>query len=143
MLAGQLALIVAALFTGAAVYINAVEQPARLGLDDKSLLRQWKPAYARGFKMQASLALAGGLLGLIAAYALREWRWALGAVLLLCNWPFTLFAIMPTNHRLEAIEPEDANPDSRALIVKWGGLHAIRSVFGGLATLAFLWASIS
>ncbi len=71
MLAGQSALIVAALFTGAAIYINFAEQPARLGLDDRSL-QQWKPAYARGFKMQASLALAGGLLGLIAAYESRD-----------------------------------------------------------------------
>jgi hypothetical protein len=80
---------------------------------------------------------------LIAAYASRDWRWALGAVLLLCNWPFTLLAIMPTNHRLEAIEPEDANAASRALIVKWGGLHAVRSVLGGASTLAFLLASIN
>lgn len=76
MLAGQLALTLAALFTGAAIYINLVEQPARLGLDDRSLLQQWKPAYERGFRMQASLALGGGVLGLIAAYELRDWRWA-------------------------------------------------------------------
>lgn len=142
MLAGQLALTVAALFTGAAIYINLVEQPARLCLDDEALLRQWKPAYERGFKMQASLALAGGVLGLIAAYELPDWRWALGAVVLLCNWPFTLLAIMPTNRRLEAIEPQDAGSESRALILRWGGLHAVRSILGGLATLFFLWASM-
>ena len=50
---------------------------------------------------------------------------------------------MPTNHRLEAIEPENANPDSRALIVRWGGLHAVRSILGGVSTLAFLCASMS
>ena len=143
MLAGQLALIVAALFAGAAVYVSVAEQPARLSLDDRALLTQWKLAYKRGTAMQAPLAIIGFLLGLAAWWQTGHWAWLLGAAILIANWPYTLLGIMPTNNILMATEPASAGPSSRALIGKWAALHAGRTALGLAATLIFLWASMS
>ena len=43
-------------------------------LDDAATLAQWKPAYAHGATMQASLAIIGFLLGLLAWWQSGRWR---------------------------------------------------------------------
>ena len=140
MLAGQVALLLAAVFAGAALYVNLAEQPARLTLDDRALLAEWKPSYDKGKMMQASLALLATLAGLLAAYESGRAIWLLGAALMLASWPYTLIVIMPTNRALHATAIDSAGPETRRLIEKWGRLHAARTAFGMAGTLAFLWA---
>jgi hypothetical protein len=138
---GLLALVIAAAFAGAAHYIVMAEQPARLLLAAGPALQHWKPAYRRGFAMQATLAMVGGLCGLAAFYFERDWRLLAGALLLLANWPYTVIVILPVNRKLEATDPAQAGDDSRALLIRWGRLHAVRDVLGVLATAVFLWAA--
>jgi hypothetical protein len=138
MLAGQLALVAAAVFTGAAFYVNFAEQPARLGLDDRSLLAEWKPAYKRGYIMQASLAILGFLLGLLAWWATGKAAFAIGALLIVANWPWTLLGMLPTNTALMTTDLTEAGAATRSLLLKWNRLHAVRTALGGLAVAAFL-----
>ena len=135
--AGQFALVTAAAFAGAAIYVNVAEQPARLALDDKALLAEWKPSYARGFAMQATLALVSALAGFLAFWVTRDWRWMLGALLIFANWPYTLLVILPVNKRIEATAADQASAETRALIQRWGTLHAGRSLLGVAATIAY------
>jgi hypothetical protein len=111
------------------VYVNIVEQPARLGLDDEALLRQWQPSYKRGFGMQAPLAVAGFVFGLLAWWQRGAWPWLLGAVIMIANWPYTLLVIKPTNSRLMATDPATAGADTRKLVERWAGCmpFALRS----------------
>jgi hypothetical protein len=139
---GLLALIAAALFTGAAFYVNVVEQPARLSLDDRALLTEWKPSYRRGAAMQAPLALVGFLLAMIAWWQTSEAGFLIGGVAIVAAWPWTLIGIKPTNDALLATEPDQAGPQVRALVIKWGALHAVRTGLGALATVASLWACL-
>ena len=142
MIWGLLALMIAAVFAGAAIYINVAEHPARLGLPVGALLTQWKPSYARGFAMQATLAVLGGVLGALAWWETRDGLWLAGAVVLVSNWPYTLLGIMPTNRRLIATAPDSADAATRTLLERWGRLHALRSALGVIATVLFLVAAL-
>jgi hypothetical protein len=143
MLAGQVALIISAVFAGAALYVNIVEQPARLSLDDRSMLREWKPSYKRGYAMQAPLAILGFLLGLLAWWQTGLWTWLAGAIIMIANWPYTLLVIMPTNNRLMEMDAAGADTDARRLIEKWAQQHAVRTGLGFAAVLSFLWGSMT
>jgi hypothetical protein len=140
MIAGELALIAASLFAGAAIYVNVAEQPARLLLDPPALLTQWKRSYQRGTLMQAPLALLATAFGVAAYVGSGDWRWLLGAALSLASWPYTLLGIMPTNRALMGTDVGTADASVREKVRKWGRLHAVRSGLGLAPAAVFLWA---
>jgi hypothetical protein len=126
MLLGELALTVAAVFTGGAIYVNVAEQPARLQLDDRSLLAEWKPSYKRGYVMQASLAIVGGLFAPLPTSSPSTGA-GYSEPSSCLQWPYTIFVIMPTNRRLMDTRPEGATAEARRMLERWGALHAGRS----------------
>ncbi|WED44431.1 DUF1772 domain-containing protein [Legionella cardiaca] len=132
---------IAAVFSGAAIYINCVEQPARLRLENAALLKQWKVAYKKGAVMQVSLALLASICGIISFLKDFNWWCLMGSFFILANWPYTLMAILPVNQKIMATSENEANEQTRNLITRWGFLHAIRSLLGIMATLCFLIAS--
>ena len=93
--------------------------------------------------MQAPLALLAFALGLWAWWQSDDWRWLLGAIVMLANWPYTFAAIVPVNKRLLASDPAVAGPETEAMLRQWGNLHAGRMALGCLSTLIFLWASLA
>jgi len=137
---GAIALAIMAAFTGAALYINLVEHPARRALLDGEMLVHWQASYPRARRMQASLALAGFFFGLLAAYWAGKALYVTGALFAIANWVVTYRWILPLNNRLMTADPDKADADTRALLEKWNLLHASRSALGFLAVVCFFLA---
>ena len=141
MLLPNLAVLATALFTGAATYVSLVEHPARLGCSNEIALAQWRPSYQRGTVMQASLAIAGTLFGIAAWLSQAGSIWLVAGLLLGSVVPFTFLGIFPTNKRLEDPALDASSETARSLLVRWGHLHAVRSVLSFVALLLMLFAS--
>jgi hypothetical protein len=125
-----LATLCAAIFTGAALYINLVEHPARMSLGVEAALAEWKPSYHRATHMQEPLAIVG-LGSAIGAWAVGFGRmWLIGGLLLGAVVPFTLLVIFATNKQL--LDPGVLSDLGRArvLLDRWNRLHAVRSTLG-------------
>lgn len=135
----SLALALAGIFFGIAAYINLAEQPARMALTAGPMLAQWKISFAAGIAIQGALAIATGVAGLLSWWLLRDWRWAVGGLLMLANWPWTLAAIAPINSALNGTSLEAAGPASIAMVERWGQLHTARTAFGLCALILFVW----
>ena len=126
------------IFAGAAIYINMVEHPARMACGTTLAATVWAPSYKRATLMQAPLALLSFFAG-ISAWLLGAGGWWLtGALLIGLVIPFTFLVIMPTNQQLLTPGRDLASAETRALLVKWAQLHAVRSVLSTAAALIFL-----
>ena len=137
------ATLAAGTFFGAAVYINVAEQPARLSCGGPTAVAQWRPSYRRGTLMQAPLAVAGSLAAPVAWWLDRDVRWLIGGLLLFLVIPFTFVVILPTNQRLESPVLDVASEEAIRLLRRWGRLHAVRSMLGGLSFAVFLWTLVA
>jgi len=125
-------------FAGAAIYINAVEHPARMTCGVRAAFAQWAPSYARGTAMQAPLAVAGFLLAVAAWVSGASTQVLIAGTLLALVVPFTLVVIMPTNKRLLSLNAEQNSEEIGILLARWNRLHAVRSSVSLVAFVMFL-----
>jgi hypothetical protein len=135
MLLDLIALLFIGLFAGAALYVTLVEHPARLRCGTALAIAEFGPSYRRGAVMQASLAAVGCLVG-VADWARGHGVLPLAAGLLMAAViAFTLVVILPTNKRLLDPALDSGSAEAATLLARWGRLHAVRTVLGGVALL--------
>ncbi len=140
MRSGLLAFAVASAFLGVALYINIVEQPARLGLDPRSMVREWTPSNRRGFIMLAVLAIISAILAYVDYTRNGDVRWTIGGTLILASWPYAYFVMAPVNIELYTIAPGAPASAIRQFMRDWGLLEWGQTAIGLGAWCVFAWA---
>jgi uncharacterized membrane protein len=126
------------LFTGAAIYINVAEHPARMECGTELAATVFGPSYKRAATMQVSLALVATGTGLLSWLMDGRVMWLVGAIVIFGVIPFTLIVIMPTNQQLLDPKLDRSSEVTRRLLQKWGTLHAVRSILSLAASCIFL-----
>jgi uncharacterized membrane protein len=125
-------------FAGAALYINLVEHPARMGCDTRTAAMVWAPSYKRATMMQAPLAMLSFFAGVAAWLLGGGIMWLIGAVLTGLVVPFTFIGIMPTNNQLLEPGRDLTSNETRGLLEKWGRLHAVRTLLSLIASAIYV-----
>ena len=134
----SLATLAAGLFAGAALYVTAVEHPARVSCGSALAVTEFRPSYERAAVMQATLALLGALAATVRWGLGGQIGWLIGGLLLGAVVPFTLIVILPTTELLLDVSLDLNSPESAALLTRWGRLHAVRSAASLVAFLIFV-----
>jgi hypothetical protein len=141
-IAELVAVLACSLFTGASVYINLVEHPARMQCGVELAATEFVPSYRRATVMQATCAAVGLLSSLGAWLAGASSWWLIAGILLGSVIPFTLIVILPTNKRLLSPTLDRHSPQTERLLARWAALHAVRSVLSGMALLLLPYLAI-
>jgi Domain of unknown function (DUF1772) len=138
-----IAVAAATLFSGAAIYINLVEHPARMQCGTELAVTVFGPSYRRAAVMQAILALTAMIAGIGTWLIDGRLAWFLGALLIGTVVPFTLIIVRPTNNQLldPALDPKSET--ARRLLQRWGELHAVRSILALVASMTFIYLALS
>jgi Domain of unknown function (DUF1772) len=97
-----LAFATACAFFGATLY-KYRQQPARLSLDARSMIREWMPSDRRGFVMLAMLAIVAAFSAYVQYIRSGDVHWLIGGSIILASWPYAYFVIIPVNNLLHGI----------------------------------------
>lgn len=104
------------LFVGPSFYASELDPIVRKKLQSKKLqLSHWSTMYNLGLRSMPPIIGLGIAAAAAAFHESRENYWIYGAAAFFSILPYTLFALMPLNNRLEAIlaetKKEEGNPN--------------------------------
>lgn len=117
------------LFSGASVYINVAEHPARMECGTQLATTVFPKSYARASVLQISYVLLTSASGVLAYYSTKDVCFLFTAGGMFSIIPYTMLLMMPTNKKLmQAAKDQAFSPATNGMLVSWNQRHLVRSV---------------
>lgn len=131
----------AALFSGASLYSNVVEHPARMRRWHTANI-QWKNTATQSSGFKSPLAAIACICGLFAWAQGGQWAWAIGGLLIGSLIPIKYFVLGHTNRELLSPHLQPGSVIEKRLLEYWNFMHGLGSVVGVFVLLTFLLAAL-
>ena len=121
-----------------ALTASIVVHPILVKAKKVTAIEVFKPFFDKTHIAVLYMSIIVSLLALAISIISGNWWWFGISLIMHLNGPYTVFFMMPLNRRLM---DEKVNPDSEQTsndIIKWGKLHAVRTVLNGLIFIGFI-----
>lgn len=123
---------------GVALTASIVVHPILTTVKRTTAIEVFKPFFDKTHIIVLVLSITVSLIALVSSLISGQWSWFIISLFMHLNGPYTIFLMMPLNHRLMA---DGVNPDSEQTkndLIKWGSLHAFRTLLNGVIFIAFV-----
>ena len=123
---------------GVALASSIIVHPILKMITRPAAIEVFKPFFDKTHKAVLFMSIVVSVLALVLSIITKNWWWFGISALMHLNGPYTIKFMMPTNNRLMAENVDPNSEQTKADLLSWGNLHAIRTVWNGLIFIAFV-----
>lgn len=123
---------------GTALTASIVVHPILTVVKRSTAIEVFKPFFDKTHVIVLVLSIIVSLLCLVASILSGNWSWFVISLIMHLNGPYTIFLMMPLNRRLMSKDVDPESEQTQKDLIKWGSLHAVRTIVNGLVFIIFI-----
>ncbi|MEE9363673.1 MAG: DUF1772 domain-containing protein [Cellulophaga sp.] len=127
---------------GIALTATVIVHPIMVMAKKTTAIEIFKPFFDKTHIWVLVLSIIVTLLALAYSFSTGNWWWFGVSLIMHLNGPYTIFLMMPLNNRLMHKDVDPLSEQTSADIIKWGGLHLIRTILNGAIFIGFIYLTI-
>jgi hypothetical protein len=123
---------------GIALTASIVVHPILVKAKKITAIEVFKPFFDKTHIAVLVMSITVSILALGVSILNDNWWWFGISAIMHLNGPYTIFFMMPLNRRLMDDNVDPQSDQTKSDIIRWGGLHALRTILNGAIFIGFI-----